>query len=100
MAHLRLSLLGTFRVTLDSAPITSFGYDKVRALLALLVVEAERPHQWETLAGLLWPNQPERSARLNLSQALSRLRRAAQMAVQHGLTQHLLARGDQRRLMV
>jgi DNA-binding SARP family transcriptional activator len=39
-------------------------------------VEAERPHRREALAGLLWPDQPERLARRNLSQALVRLRRA------------------------
>jgi DNA-binding SARP family transcriptional activator len=75
MARLQLSLLGTFRATLDGAALTAFGYDKVRALLAYLAVECDRPHHRETLAGLLWPEQPERSARLNLSQALSRLRR-------------------------
>jgi DNA-binding SARP family transcriptional activator/predicted ATPase len=75
MARLQLSLLGTFRATLDGAPLTAFGYDKVRALLAYLAVESDRPHHRESLAGLLWPEQPERTARLNLSQALSRLRR-------------------------
>jgi DNA-binding SARP family transcriptional activator len=75
MARLQLSLLGTFRATLDGVALSAFGYDKVRALLAFLAVECDRPHHRETLAGLLWPEQPERTARLNLSQALSRLRR-------------------------
>jgi predicted ATPase/DNA-binding SARP family transcriptional activator len=75
MAHLQVSLLGTFEVTLDGQPVTNFGYNKVRALLAYLAVESELPHHRETLAGLLWPEQPESNARLNLSQALSRLRR-------------------------
>jgi DNA-binding SARP family transcriptional activator len=76
MARLELCLLGTFRATLDGAPITAFGYDKVRALLAYLAMESERPHQRERLAGLLWPERPESTARMNLSQALSYLRRA------------------------
>ncbi len=42
MARLSLSLLGPLRVELDGAPIVAFGYDKVRALLAYLAVEAHR----------------------------------------------------------
>jgi DNA-binding SARP family transcriptional activator len=76
MAHLTISLLGPFRVALGGEPITAFESDKVRALLAYLAVETDRPHRRETLAGLLWPEWPERSARHNLSQALSNLRRA------------------------
>jgi DNA-binding SARP family transcriptional activator len=76
MARLAMSLLGTFEVTLDGVPVTAFGYDKVRALLAYLAVEADRPHRRYTLTSLLWPEQPERQARQNLSQALLRLRQA------------------------
>jgi DNA-binding SARP family transcriptional activator len=47
----------------------------VRALLTHLAVEVERPHRRETLAGLLWPDWPERSARANLRDALANLRR-------------------------
>ncbi len=75
MSRLSVYLLGPFRVTLDGAPITGFESNKVRALLAYLAVEADHPHSRETLAGFLWPNQPERTARHNLSQALSNLRR-------------------------
>ena len=76
MAHLALLLFGTFRVTLDGDPVTAFKYDKVRALLAYLAMEADQPHRRERLAGLLWPEQPERTARHSLSQALLKLRRA------------------------
>jgi predicted ATPase len=68
--------LGTIEVTLDGQPVTAFEYDKVRALLAYLAVEADRPHRRESLAGLLWPDRPEPNARKNLSQALSVLRQA------------------------
>ena len=53
MAHLSLTLLGPFQASLDGQPITAFRYDKVRALLAYLAVESDRPHRRETLAGLL-----------------------------------------------
>lgn len=76
MARLRLRLLGPFRATLDGEPVTSFETDKVRALLAYLAVEAERPHRRQDLTGLLWPDWPERSARANLRNALSNLRQA------------------------
>ena len=74
MPGLFIRLLGPFQVTLDREPVTAFESDKVRALLAYLVVEAERPHRREKLAGLLWPNLPERKARTNLRVSLSNLR--------------------------
>lgn len=76
MAHLSLCLLGQFKVTLSDAPVTDFATDKARALLAYLAVEADRPHRREALAGLLWPDQPQRKASQNLRQALLYLRQA------------------------
>jgi len=76
MTRLTLSLLGSFRAELDGDPITDFESSQVRGLLAYLAVESERSHPRETLAGLLWPDWPERSARSNLRYALSNLRQA------------------------
>lgn len=76
MARLSLYLLGQFKATLDGAPVTDFSTDKARALLAYLAVEADRPHRREALAGLLWPDQPQRKANQNLRQALLYLRQA------------------------
>ncbi|MBC8446491.1 MAG: AAA family ATPase, partial [Chloroflexi bacterium] len=76
MARLSMYLLGPFRATLDGEPVTSFKYDHVRALLAYLAVEADRPHRRERLAGLLWPEQPDPLALSNLRYALYHLRRA------------------------
>ena len=53
MKHLHINLLGQFQTTLDSQPITSFESNKVRALLAYLAVEADRPHARDELIGLL-----------------------------------------------
>ena len=75
MAHLSLSLLGTFEVTLGGQPITGFKSNKERALLAYLAVEADRSHRREVLAGLLWPDWPDRDALNNLRYTLSDLRR-------------------------
>ena len=75
MSRLALSLLGPFQATLDGVPITAFESDKVRALLVYLAVESDRPQRRETLAGLLWPDMPERDARTNLRHVLANLRK-------------------------
>jgi predicted ATPase/DNA-binding SARP family transcriptional activator len=76
MARLKLSLLGTPRVVLDEQAVTRFESAKVRALLAYLATHAGRSHNRDSLTGLLWPEQEETTARTNLRQALSNLRRA------------------------
>jgi predicted ATPase/DNA-binding SARP family transcriptional activator len=75
LARLNLSLLGPLEVTLDGETVT-LKTDKVRALLAYLAVEAERPHRREALCGLFWPEQPDRAARASLRNALYLLRTA------------------------
>ena len=74
MAHLSLSFLGPFQVTLAGQPVAGFASQRVRARLAYLAVEAERLHSRESLAGLLWPDWPQPSATANLRQALANLR--------------------------
>ncbi|MCU0507802.1 MAG: AAA family ATPase [Anaerolineae bacterium] len=76
MSRLAIFLLGGFEVLLDGKPVTSFGTDKVRALLAYLALRAGRPHRRAALAGLLWPDLPQERAAHNLRQSLLRLRRA------------------------
>jgi DNA-binding SARP family transcriptional activator/predicted ATPase len=75
MPHLSIRVLGPLQVDLDGEPASGFASDKVRALLAYLASSADRPHRRETIAGLLWPDFPERSARNNLRNALANLRR-------------------------
>ena len=74
MANLSIRLLGPFGVRLNGKPLSGFVSDKVRALLAYLVTESDRAHRRETLAGLLWPDVPEASARNSLRTALVNLR--------------------------
>ena len=76
MPHLELRLLGTFQALLDGLPVTGFESGKVRALLAYLAVESDGPHTRDELAALLWPEQPDQTARTNLRQALANLRQA------------------------
>jgi DNA-binding SARP family transcriptional activator len=76
MARLSLRFLGTFQVTLEATPITSFVSDKARALLAYLAVDADRPHRRESLTSLFWPERPRSAAHNSLRQALFSVRRA------------------------
>jgi DNA-binding response OmpR family regulator len=75
MPRLTISLLGSFQVALAGQPLSGFASRKVQALLAYLAVEADRPHSREELAGLLWPNYSEASARATLRSVLANLRR-------------------------
>jgi adenylate cyclase len=74
MALLSIQVLGPLQVKLSEEPVTNFATDKVRALLVYLALSPDRPHRREALAGLLWPEFPERSARTNLRNALTDLR--------------------------
>ncbi|MCW5849373.1 MAG: AAA family ATPase, partial [Anaerolineae bacterium] len=85
MSELDIHLLGPWQVLRQDEPLSGFRHDKVRALLAYLVVEADRPHRRESLAALLWPEQPEPTALHNLRQSLSLLRQALGEETAHSL---------------
>src|SRR4051794_24667907 len=74
MARLSVALFGPPQVTRAGQPLAGFESNKVWALLAYLIVESDRPHQRDALAGMLWPDQPDPVARHNLRQALANLR--------------------------
>ena len=76
MSHLVISLLGTFQITRGSTSITACESNKVRALLAYLAVESDRPHRRDALAALLWPESAQSTALNSLRNALANLRRA------------------------
>ncbi len=78
MARMKIRLFGSFQVHLNEAPITKFESNKVRALLAYLVVKSQETHRREKLAALFWPEMPARRANSNLSQALYNLRQKIQ----------------------
>jgi len=75
LSRLSLHFLGPFRAVLKGVPVEGFDSNKVRALLAYLAMERNRPHSREVLAGLLWPEQSQRSAMDNLRYALADLRK-------------------------
>ena len=53
---LEIRTFGGLSVELAGQPVGAFESDKVRALLAYLAAESERPHRRECLAGLFWPD--------------------------------------------
>lgn len=75
MARLSLYLFGGFHATLDGEPLAGFRSDKVRALLAYLALEGEKPLRRDYLAGLLWEGYTPNTARHSLRMVLSNLRR-------------------------
>ena len=74
MGQLFLYLLGQFQIILDDQPVDSHLYIKTKAFLAYLVIEKERVHSRETLAGLIWPDKSQEAAFTNLRQAIRQLR--------------------------
>src|SRR5690606_20717356 len=72
--RLSIRLLGETRLVRDGQPWGGKLYDKVIALLAYLVAEADRSHPREHLSALLWPALPADAARTNLRQTLYYLR--------------------------
>lgn len=73
---LKLSFLGTFWAQVNGTSINEFESSKVRALLAYLMLESDRPHSREHLSGLFWADYDESRAGKSLRQALSNLRKS------------------------
>ncbi len=83
MANLFIRLLGPFEVMLNGKRKTAFRSDKERALLTYLCLETKVPHRREKLAGLLWPDYPESTARTYLRNALANLRKVIRDRLQN-----------------
>ena len=74
MALLTLTLLGPPQVTRADSMTVAFRSRKALALLVYLALECRQKHSRDTLLGLLWPEDPEESARNSLRVALANLR--------------------------
>jgi predicted ATPase/DNA-binding SARP family transcriptional activator len=75
MAMLEVHLLGKFEVKSQQKPI-NMASRPAQSLFAYLILHAGASHRREKLAGLLWPDSLEETARDNLRHALWRLRKA------------------------
>ena len=78
---MRVSLFGTFEVRIGEEMIdpTLFSRQKMRTLLAILVLNRGKEFTRESLSKMLWPNSSERSARKSFYSLWSRLRRVLQV---------------------
>ena len=76
---LKVRLLGKFDVRRDGRPIT-IASRPAQSLFAYLILSAGTAHRREKLAGLLWPDSLEETARDNLRHALWRIRKALDSA--------------------
>ena len=72
---LQIRFLGQFDVRADGRHLV-ISTRAAQSLFAFLVLNAGTPHRREKLAGLMWPDTREESARQSLRQELWRLRKA------------------------
>src|SRR5919109_3865219 len=72
---LNVRLLGKFEVSRDGKPI-AITSRPAQSLFAYLILHAGTSHRREKLAGMLWPDSLEETARDNLRHALWRVRKA------------------------
>src|SRR6266545_3691683 len=72
---LEVRLLGKFEVNHRKKPII-ISSRPAQSLFAYLILSAGTVHRREKLAGLLWPDSLEETARDNLRHALWRIRKA------------------------
>ena len=70
MGTLEISLLGGFQLRRDGVPLEPIALRAGRSLLAYLLMNQERPHTRDLLAGTFWPDLSNSGARRRLSQAL------------------------------
>lgn len=75
---LNLSFLGTYSAKTENTVIQGFESAKVRALLAYLMLESDKPQSRDHLIGLLWGEGDDTKASKNMRQALSNLRKTIQ----------------------
>src|SRR6266540_3566575 len=76
---LEVKLLGKFEVSNDGKPI-AITSRPAQSLFAYLILSAGTSHRREKLAGMLWPDSLEETARDNLRHALWRMRKALEAA--------------------
>lgn len=70
MANLRIQLFGRFTVCCDGRELAGLDAGKSQELLCYLLVNRDRPHPRETLAGLLWGDASTERSKKYLRQAL------------------------------
>ena len=90
MEGLSVHLFGGFLLERNSVAVPPIASRVGRSLFAYLVMNRDRPHQRDHLAGLFWPDLPESKARRRLSQTLWQI----QDALHDGRSSYLIATTD------
>src|SRR6266511_144215 len=76
---LEVRLLGKFEIKRDGKPV-AISSRPAQSLFAYLILNAGTAHRREKLAGMLWPDSLDETARDNLRHALWRIRKALESA--------------------
>lgn len=76
MSGMKIHLFGKFSVSRDEQPVQGFDALKEQELLTYLLINRNRPHSREILAGLLWGEVPTEKSKKYLRQALWHLQAA------------------------
>ncbi|MGB8508072.1 MAG: BTAD domain-containing putative transcriptional regulator [Pyrinomonadaceae bacterium] len=76
MSDLKIHLFGKFSVHFEGQPAQGFDAHKEQELLSYLLINRNRPHSREALAGLLWGDVPTEKSKKYLRQALWHLQSA------------------------
>ncbi|MBN1178896.1 MAG: tetratricopeptide repeat protein [Anaerolineae bacterium] len=74
MTRLELSVLGSFKLTIDALPVEQLGSDVALAALAYLAVDPARSYSREVLSKLFWPERSISEGLQHLRKTLQRLR--------------------------
>jgi DNA-binding SARP family transcriptional activator len=73
MDQLQISLFGKFSARYGEQALSGLDACKVQELFCYLLLHADRPHHRETLASLLWPEQPPAQSKSYLRRTLWQL---------------------------
>ncbi|MET8088226.1 BTAD domain-containing putative transcriptional regulator [Micromonospora sp. NPDC005237] len=95
--QLRVRVLGGAELTMDGRPLVELASAKATALLFYLAVTGTA-HSRSALAGLLWSDLPEPTARANLRLVLTKLRRVVPEQV--AVSRQTIALADSRQVWV
>src|SRR5512135_2295310 len=76
---LKIRLLGTFEIK-DGNKLVNIASRPAQSLFAFLILNAGTAYRREKLAGMLWPDSLEETARDNLRHALWRVRKGLEAA--------------------
>lgn len=73
MCALRITMFGKFSVWIDTQPLNGINASKVQELFCYLLLNRQRPHLREALAGMLWGDSTTAQSKKYLRQALWQL---------------------------